>query len=163
MSSRFVEILKLFNNQLKSCARHESVLKEMKKFVNVFSLMAAVVCMAAFASCSEKEKTDYRDAWVGAYVGDSQCHTVSGDGQFSADTVYVGDTLSVSKAGNAALLIGYKGQEFQVSCTEEGSFGGENYPHGSYQGRIYGDSVFFKAIDSWQGNTVTNTFYGRKK
>ena len=124
--------------------------------------MAAVIWMAAFTSCTEKEKTDYRDAWMGVYVGDTQCHTISNDGQFTADTVYPGDTLSVAKEGSGALLIGYRGKEYQVGCKEEGSFCGENYPHGGFQGRIYGDSVFFEVVDTWHGNTVTNTFYGKK-
>lgn len=117
--------------------------------------------MAVFTSCKEKEY-DYRDAWVGTYLGDSKCHLSADGGNVSIDTVYYNDSLSVSKREDEGLTIGYRGESLLIDCTKEGKLSFEKYPHSGGEGKIVGDSLYFKYSDSFQGRTITYHFGGSK-
>lgn len=118
-------------------------------------------CMAVFVSCKDKD-SDYRDAWMGTYLGDSKCHLSADGGNVSIDTVYCNDSLSVSKREDNGLTIGYRGESFSVNCTVEGQFSFEKYPHSGGEGKFVGDSLYFKYSNSFQGRTITYHFGGSK-
>lgn len=121
-----------------------------------------VACMAVFVSCKDEDKSDYRDAWVGTYVGDSECHVSANGGANTVDTVYRNDSLSIAKSGDNNLSIDYRGQSSLATCTEDGSFSHDDYPHGGCQGRFSGDSLYFNFSESEQGRSATYIFKGRK-
>lgn len=118
--------------------------------------------MAVFASCEDDQKSDYRDAWVGTYVGDSEYHFSANGGENTFDTIYPDDNLSVAKSGDNNLTVDYRSQSFLVTCTESGSFSHDDYPHGGCEGRFSGDSLYFNSTVSEQGRSVTYIFKGRK-
>ena len=118
--------------------------------------------MTLFVACKDDNATDYRDTWVGTYVGDTQYHySVNGEANV-VDTIYVNDNLSVAKIGDDNLIIGFRSQSYQVNCKKDGAFSHDNYPHGGCQGQCYGDSVYFMSEESEQGRSATYTFSGRK-
>ena len=127
-----------------------------------FGIIMLVACMTLFVACKDDNATDYRDTWVGTYVGDTQYHYSANGGENVIDTVYVNDSLTVAKIGDDNLVIGFRSQSFQVNCTKEGVFNHDNYPHGGCQGQCYGDSVYFMSEESEQGRSATYTFSGRK-
>ena len=122
---------------------------------------ALAACLAIFASCGDKDN-DYRDAWVGTYVGNSEYHFSSNGGENTIDTVYLNDNLSVTKSGDKELSFGYRGQTLSAECSEGGVFSHDNYPHGGFQGRFSGDSLYFTLSESEQGRSVTYVFKGKK-
>jgi hypothetical protein len=130
----------------------------MRKY-NCFILILAA-CMIFFASC--KDDVDNRDAWVGTYMGDSDYHFSANGGANTIDTVYLNDSLSVAKSGDNKMSFGYRGQSFLAECTAEGVFCYDDYPHGGFEGKFYGDSLKFITSESFQGRSVTYVFKGRK-
>ena len=145
------------------CTRLQESEKKVK--TNKYCVLLLAACMLVFASCKDDDvmdNPDYRDAWVGTYVGDSEYHFSANGGQNTVDTLYSNDSLSVAKSGDNDLIIDYRSQSFLVNCTAEGSFSRDNYPHGGCEGRCFGDSLYFKSADSEQGRTVTYIFKGSK-
>jgi hypothetical protein len=140
----------------------------MKNIVNMFPLTACLLCMALFAACGN-EDSDYRDAWVGTYVGECRYQHSAGWGDYQFDTVCVNETLSVAKQGDNGLLISYIGQSlsnlsFSVDCNPDGTFSSTtNNPHSEWNGSIKGDSLFFNYYDVSQGQSSTRHFKGSKR
>ena len=123
-------------------------------------------CMTFLVACTGDDNdtngNDFRDMMVGAYVGDSEYHFSANGGENTLDTVYLNDTLSVAKCGDNGLTIGYRSQSFEVVCTDDGSFGRDNYPHGGCDGKWFDDSLYFNYNESSQGRAVTYIFKGKK-
>lgn len=134
--------------------------EKMKK--GLFLIPAIVTCMAVFVGCGDKDN-DFRDTWVGTYVGNCDYHTSTGsDHQF--DTVYTNESLKVSKQGNEELVMDYLGQSFQVRCSSDGTFTStSSNPHSEWNGCIKGDSLFFNYHDVSQGHSSSRHFKGKKK
>ncbi|MBP5516669.1 MAG: hypothetical protein J6X86_06950 [Bacteroidales bacterium] len=133
-------------------------MKTIKFFIPVLA-----ACMAVFVSCGDNDDDeDYRDAWVGTYVGDSDYHFSANGGANTIDTVYFNDSLSVAKNSDKNLTFVYRGQSLMAECTEEGVFSHDNYPNGGFQGRFSGDSLYFNFSESEQGRSVTYVFKGKK-
>ena len=124
-----------------------------------------VACVALFLGCTDdnSKSNDYRDKMVGSYVGDSEYHFSANGGENVMDTVYLNDTLSVAKIGDEGLTIGYRGQSFEVLCSEDGTFYRDNYPHGGCDGSWFADSLYFNNNESFQGRSVTYNCRGKKQ
>lgn len=129
----------------------------------IVSIMAA--CMAMFVGCEEPEKpvTDYREAWVGTYVGNSELHRSSGN-DYTFDTIYTNQSLTVAKSDTNALTISYFGNTFNVECNENGEIpDNSSNPHSAKCGNFKGDSLFFNIYDVTGGTSMTLKFRGAKQ
>ena len=70
----------------------------------VLTLVLAT-CLFFVAACKD-DNTDYRDSWVGTYVGDCSYHFSNG-ADYQYDTVFHNETLAVSKNEDNGLIVDY--------------------------------------------------------
>jgi len=121
-------------------------------------------CLALLAGCIEDDPVspDYRDAWVGTYVGYTDVHTSSGD-DHQSDTTYTDQSLSVSKYGGDSLTLEYLNTSYRFSCSADGVFEHTDNPHGGYYGNFSGDSLHFHIYDITSGHSVSQFFKGKKQ
>jgi len=137
-------------------------MKNKMNIVRFFSIPLFAVCIVMFASCKD-EQQDYRDKWQGSYAGESSLHLSSGS-DYQFDTVYLNDTITVSKMEENKLMIQYRSQEFQVNCTPQGNLtSATNNPHSEWSGNIVGDSLYFDYYDVSQGHSSSWHFKGKKR
>lgn len=129
-----------------------------------------VVCMALVAGCVDEHSNsrsgtgsdaDYRDAWVGTYVGDTRSHLEVNYCEVSIDTVYVSDSLLVAKRKDNGLMVAYRGRLISVECNSSGRLSFDAYPHGGGEGQMAGDSLHLTTYEHYAGRSLTNRFDGR--
>ena len=127
----------------------------------VLTLVLAT-CLFFVAACKD-DNTDYRDSWVGTYVGDCSYHFSNG-ADYQYDTVFHNETLAVSKNEDNGLIVDFRSMELSVQCTKDGEIPASTaHPHSNYFGHFKGDSLFFEYSDVSQGNASLLSFRGRKE
>ena len=132
--------------------------------MNKFFVFLLTASMMVFVSCgNDDNEEDFRDAYVGSYMGDCAYHYSNGS-DYQFDTVYNNESLSVSKNADNGLTIDFRNMTFSVQCTKDGEIPVSSYnPHSNCFGRFKGDSLYFEYNDVSQGNASSLSFNGRKK
>ncbi len=133
-----------------------------------FILPFIAACFALLVCCTEEEPStpatngDYRDAWIGTYLGNTDVHT-SSEGDHQADTTYTDQSIALSKCGTDSLALEYLGNRYYFSCSTSGEFNKTDNPHSGYYGNISGDSLFFHYYNITSGHSVSQFFKGKKQ
>ena len=133
------------------------------KTIKIISFLLTV-SMMTFVSCGNNEDNeDYRDSWIGTYVGQCSYHFSNGT-DYQYDTVFPNETLSVTKNEKNGLNVDFRGMTLSAQCTAEGVLTAHSTnPHSNYYGNFKGDSLFFEYSDVSQGNSSLLSFKGRKE